>query len=289
MTETPTELLKQVSWEKLEEWAGSRSVGRGERYQRGGRVKNMRVTSKDDDDLRNLKNPAYDDDAIEDDDLDSNDGDDADYHEQPSPRASLARNSRPKGGLAGGNVSRIVSSLRREIANVTSEPSWRSHWSDEGEVADLSRIEKNMQGLLDQGHYEAMLQVGDELVATAIDYVETCDDDGDVASQVTDCLNIAFKALHGGYDTAGASAIEKSYPERALGIWRRMAEHQISLTKPSAYETAVGHLKRVKAAMIRLGKEKEWGSYLAALRDANHRKPRCIQELRRLSGLRLLN
>jgi uncharacterized Zn finger protein len=97
------------------------------------------------------------------------------------------------------------------------------------------------------------------------------------------------KAFYGGYDAAVANAIEKSHPERALAIWRRMAEHQISLTKPSAYEAAVGHLKRVKTVMIRLGKEKEWGSYLAALRDANQRKPRCIQELRRLSGERLLN
>jgi uncharacterized Zn finger protein len=652
MANTVTELLKKVTWERLEEWAGSRSMQRGERYQRGGRVNNVRLTpqgailanvkgskpyvtlvtvkssgrgvaiesecscpmgrnckhsvaailaftvaikenkplpmtSKADPDLEHLKKPKsidLDDDEYDDDDYENNEYDDDDEEgkkpmkQTRSTKKTTAESdlssflhgkskkeleelvlnlSKSKSNvrgdlldqarLASGDVKRIVASLRRDIANITSEPSWHSHWSDEGELADFSRVEKNMKALLSQQHYEAVIQVADELLKAGTEYVEMCNDDGDSASQISDCLDIGFKAvskinwkpakkllwaieadlndqyelcngseivikeisdreawsevadtlfdkLHkmprstkvdefdrnykrdsltnqilnalqaagrtneilplcekearitgswqryveqlivakkktearkaaedgikhlgskwpgitdslretiaklaeqdgdfsvlltlrqnefyesanvstfkellraaskskqgpeirawamhfletgklgsfvpergiaprgdlryqnypsyavliniaidekepaevlrwyelaiknktmfGIYENSVAQAIEKTNPDRALVIWLRMADYQIKLTNPNAYETAVGYLKHAKNIMIRTGKSKEWDSYLANLREANRRKPRCLQELRKLSGERILS
>ena len=47
------------------------------------------------------------------------------------------------------------------------------------------------------------------------------------------------------------------YPKRALEIWKKLAEAQIAQVKPSAYEVAVGYLRKVHKVLERLGQEEE--------------------------------
>ena len=85
-----------------------------------------------------------------------------------------------------------------------------------------------------------------------------------------------------------AEALVKTYPERALAIWKRLAEAQIALTNPKAYEQAAGYLRKVHRVLKQLGKEQDWSRYLAALRRANERKRRLVQILDTLAGRRII-
>jgi uncharacterized Zn finger protein len=58
----------------------------------------------------------------------------------PEFRQDLLDRSR----LSSGRIMEIASSIRKELKSVMSEPAWHSHWSDEGQLADFSRIEKNL-------------------------------------------------------------------------------------------------------------------------------------------------
>ena len=85
-----------------------------------------------------------------------------------------------------------------------------------------------------------------------------------------------------------AGALLDRYPERALGIWKRLAENQIALTKPKAYEVAAGYLRKVRRTLKKLEREKEWQSYLAEIRQVNARKKRLLEILDSLSGRRIV-
>jgi uncharacterized Zn finger protein len=85
-----------------------------------------------------------------------------------------------------------------------------------------------------------------------------------------------------------AGALVDHYPERALAIWKRLAEKEIAQTKPKAYVVAAGYLRKVQRTLKNLGKEKEWQSYLAELRRTNARKTRLLEILDTLSGRRII-
>lgn len=100
-----------------------------------------------------------------------------------------------KARLAGGKVERLVSSVRREIADITSEPSWHNHWSGEGNLADFSRVKSAMDDLFERGYYDAIIEITRELLDKSSSYVETCDDEGDSALQISECIEVGFKAV----------------------------------------------------------------------------------------------
>jgi len=81
-----------------------------------------------------------------------------------------------------------------------------------------------------------------------------------------------------------AKAIAEAYPDRAIAIWKKLAEGQIAQTQPKAYEVAVGFLHNMRRAFKKLGRDKEWQSYIAGLRQANARKRRLLEVLDSLDG-----
>jgi uncharacterized Zn finger protein len=85
-----------------------------------------------------------------------------------------------------------------------------------------------------------------------------------------------------------AEAVAGSYPDRAVAIWKQLAEKQIALTKPKAYEEAAGYLRKVHRVLQQLGKEQDWQGYLTALRRANERKRRLVHILDTLTGCRII-
>lgn len=80
-------------------------------------------------------------------------------------------------------------------------------------------------------------------------------------------------------DDSAAAALVAHYPERAVTIWKQLAESQIALTKPRAYEVAAGYLRKVRRVFKDAGKEPEWQNYAAELRRVNARKIRFIEIL----------
>jgi len=93
-----------------------------------------------------------------------------------------------------------------------------------------------------------------------------------------------FWTWHGYREDHIASAIAQQYPDRALTIWKGLAETQIAQAKPNAYETASGYLKKVRECLKKVKREVEWKDYLLKLRQANTRKSKLLQILDRLEG-----
>jgi uncharacterized Zn finger protein len=90
-------------------------------------------------------------------------------------------------------------------------------------------------------------------------------------------------------DDEVATAIAQKYPERAIAIWKKIAEWYISQTNVGAYGEAVTYLKKARKALDGLGKQPDWASYLANLTELNKRKSRLVQMLNALSGKPILS
>ena len=97
--------------------------------------------------------------------------------------------------LASGQIKPLLESLRREIANLTEEPSWTNHWSGESDIADYSHVHQQFSSLLAAGHADALLELGDELWQQSNKQVEQSDDDGETGDAIADCLDIVVQAL----------------------------------------------------------------------------------------------
>jgi uncharacterized Zn finger protein len=85
-----------------------------------------------------------------------------------------------------------------------------------------------------------------------------------------------------------AEALANRYPDRAMDIWKRLAEKQIALTKPKAYEVAASYLRKVRRVLKSLGRDDEWRSYLARLRQLHAQKKRLLEVLNSLTGRRIV-
>ncbi len=83
-----------------------------------------------------------------------------------------------------------------------------------------------------------------------------------------------------------AEAVQKTHPAEALAIWLRLAQAQIALTNPAAYQMAGVSLTKMKTVYRRTGRLSEWERLLVALRTENARKPRMIEVLDGLEGKR---
>ncbi len=80
-----------------------------------------------------------------------------------------------------------------------------------------------------------------------------------------------------------AEAIKTYAPDRAVTLWKSMAEDRIARVSPRAYEEAARYLRKAGAVLVRAGREPEWTRYLQELRETHARKSRLIQVLNRLS------
>jgi uncharacterized Zn finger protein len=97
--------------------------------------------------------------------------------------------------LATGRIDKVVSSLRREIREVTAEPAWRNHWNDEGNIPDYSHVREQLQALLENGHADAVLQLGEELWTRGNTQVEQSNDEGDTATEIAECMEVVLTAV----------------------------------------------------------------------------------------------
>jgi uncharacterized Zn finger protein len=69
-----------------------------------------------------------------------------------------------------------------------------------------------------------------------------------------------------------AALREKSHPEDSLSIYRSSVEPAVEQTNDHGYQTAVGHLRKVRELLITVGKPEEFPLYVATLRASFKRK-----------------
>lgn len=97
--------------------------------------------------------------------------------------------------ISTGSVATILKTLSREIDLASSEPGWQDHWRNNGYTPDYSRVKSGLQKLLDSGHSDEVVNLGEKLFHKGIDQINQTNDDGETASEIADALSIVFKAL----------------------------------------------------------------------------------------------
>ncbi|MBM4136910.1 MAG: hypothetical protein FJ241_08790 [Nitrospira sp.] len=80
-----------------------------------------------------------------------------------------------------------------------------------------------------------------------------------------------------------ATAIAREYPDKAVEIWKKIAESHISKVNVAAYAEGAAHLRKAQKIFTHLGRANEWDTYLQQLKEANRRRPRLIEILDALS------
>jgi len=110
-----------------------------------------------------------------------------------------------------------------------------------------------------------------------------------------DKMSAQEKRVSGGWGWAGpsradhvAEAVAKSHPERALAIYRSGLEAQLPQASIPAYESAAVYLKSMRPIMKSLGRESEWTTLLAQVRQKYGNRPRFMEILDRLEGRTVL-
>ncbi len=292
-----------LTWDDLERWTGSRSVQRGRTYQRGGRVKDLRLSPEGallatvigteryatTVSLRaGAKHPAFesactcpiggsckhavavvaqyleavaksqpvpaatDDDPRWDDlesvesrvggdweeDEDEYEDDEYEDEEEPAPRSrsraapvksapagdmntkieqdirarsqteladlvcslirrfpELQQEFRERIALQQGNLKQLSAEVRKQIRNVTAEPAWSNHWSDEGYTPDYAPIRHRLERMLELGHADEVVALGRELIEAGTQQVAESHDEGETAEAFCECLPVVFQAL----------------------------------------------------------------------------------------------
>ena len=97
--------------------------------------------------------------------------------------------------VAEDSLARRVKSIRREIEKVSREPAWWDPWHNSGQLPDYSRIQKGLTQLLDSGFADEVVKLGDLLFKRGLEQVAGSNDDGRTAQEISDCLEIVFRAL----------------------------------------------------------------------------------------------
>jgi len=87
-------------------------------------------------------------------------------------------------------------------------------------------------------------------------------------------------AMHGKV----AEAIKEKYQDRAVEIWKYLAEHHIGFSNPQSYTQAAHYLRKVQKTLEAAKKSTEWKQYLAVLRAENKRKTRLMEILDSITG-----
>lgn len=86
-----------------------------------------------------------------------------------------------------------------------------------------------------------------------------------------------------------AAALACRYPDRAVAIWKELAEGYIASTNFAAYEAAAACMANIRETLGGLGRKQEWLDYLETVKQANRRKRRLLEILGAMEGCRIVD
>jgi len=107
----------------------------------------------------------------------------------------VSRKIREMGQLKTGQVDQLVLSLRKEIRKLTSQDVWYNPWKHQGNLPDYSHLQIQLAALLNNGHADAVLELGEELWSLGIEQIGQSNDEGETALAISACLEIVLQAL----------------------------------------------------------------------------------------------
>ncbi len=100
-----------------------------------------------------------------------------------------------RAAVASGNAGVLVREARKELRRVTAEEAWVNGWTGEGSLPDYAGLRRRFEALFEIGEYDALLELGRELLESGTRQVEMSHDEGETASAVAECLNVVFRAV----------------------------------------------------------------------------------------------
>ncbi len=100
-----------------------------------------------------------------------------------------------RANLREGNIAKLITSTRREIAHASHEPGWTNHWRGESHIPDYSRVKQRLENLLAAGQADAVVELSAYLMERGIRQVEQSHDEGETGMEIADCMAVVFKAV----------------------------------------------------------------------------------------------
>lgn len=89
--------------------------------------------------------------------------------------------------------------------------------------------------------------------------------------------------------TEVAEAVKQSHPDASLEIWKKLAEDQIRLVKPAAYEVAAGYLRKMRDIYRKTQRLDEWEELIRDIRSVHKPKRSLMQILDTLESKRIVD
>ena len=97
--------------------------------------------------------------------------------------------------LKSGRIEPLVRALGAEIDRLTEEPVSSGRGSGGGQGPDYTHLRHQFRQLLDAGHGEVLLDLGDRLWRQGAEQVEEAEDEGETGAAIGACLAIVLEAL----------------------------------------------------------------------------------------------
>lgn len=97
--------------------------------------------------------------------------------------------------IVSGDVKSMVTRLRKDIREIGEEPGWQNYWRGEGYTPDYSNIRTKLEILLNAGHADEVLTLGEELLSTGVRQVMESHDEGETAMEISECIPVIVRAL----------------------------------------------------------------------------------------------
>jgi uncharacterized Zn finger protein len=97
--------------------------------------------------------------------------------------------------LQKGDITKLVSSIKKEIKQISREPAWANHWNGDGKIPDYTPVKIRLQDLLSNGHADAVVEIGSYLMDCGMAQVDQSSDEGETGIAISVCMDVVFEAL----------------------------------------------------------------------------------------------
>jgi uncharacterized Zn finger protein len=109
--------------------------------------------------------------------------------------------------LSNDDADQLEAEVLGRLVAASAEPGWRNHWDGDGYEPDYGPVYDGLKLLLDRGHADAVVRLGEHLLEAGLRQVEQSHDEGETAAAVAMCLEVVFAALPSSSFTADAQIV----------------------------------------------------------------------------------
>ncbi|MDA7978979.1 MAG: hypothetical protein MPJ50_09450 [Pirellulales bacterium] len=97
--------------------------------------------------------------------------------------------------LETGDHAAMIREARKELRLVTSEEAWYNSWEGHGNQPDYSRLRSQLRSLVDAEQFDAVVELGRELIERGMRQVEQSHDEGETAGEIASTFSIVAEAI----------------------------------------------------------------------------------------------